>query len=201
MDWIEIGYYVLLVTAVVVINRLWDNAINKQNEKKMAEENIHNINAEDQAPSDPKTMLLLTETLKQLNLKVDFDTEDKDVVRTDYQGEHFIIKVENNKFIEVRDLFWYEAPLDDLDNLSIIYKVTNWCNLNTSCRMIYSLNEKENTINIHTLTTLLWIPEIPEIEQYLEATLAYMLKVKHIFYTATKGISIKFDDNTNSGPF
>ena len=125
MDWIELGYYFLLVTVVVVINRLWDNAINKKNEKKMAEGNMHKNNAKDQAPSESKTMLLLTETLKQLNLKVDFDTEEKDVVRTDYQGEHFIIKGGNNKFIEIQDLFWYEAPLDDLDNLSIIYKVTN----------------------------------------------------------------------------
>ena len=201
MDWLEVGYYVFLVIAVVLINRAWDNAIKRKQEKDV-EEKIRKMeankqNANEKSPemhgevpvsSESGTMVLLTETMKQLNLDVVFDKEDKDAVRTIFQGEHLIIRIENSKFIEVRDLFWYEAPLDDLDNLSIIQKTINWCNLNTTCRMIYSRNDEEKTINLHTLVSMLWIPEIPDLDQYLGATLTYMLQVKGAFYSTMERI-------------
>jgi hypothetical protein len=211
MDWLEVGYYVFLVIAVVLINRAWDNAIKRKQEKDV-EEKIRKMetnkqDAKEKSPemqgevpvsSESGTMVLLTETMKQLNLEVVFDEEDKDAVRTIFQGEHLIIRIENNKFIEVRDLFWYEAPLDDLDNLSIIQKTLNWCNLNTTCRMIYSRNDEEKTINIHTLVTLLWIPEIPDLDQYLGATLMYMLQVKGVFYSTMERIRREVYERINT---
>ena len=211
MDWLEVGYYVFLVIAVVLINRAWDNAIKRKQEKDV-EEKIRKMEANKQdakekspemqgevpVSSESGTMVLLTETMKQLNLEVVFDEEDKDAVRTIFQGEHLIIRIENNKFIEVRDLFWYEAPLDDLDNLSIIQKTLNWCNLNTTCRMIYSRNDEEKTINIHTLVTLLWIPEIPDLDQYLGATLMYMLQVKGVFYSTMERIRREVYERINT---
>lgn len=211
MDWLEVGYYVFLVIAVVLINRAWDNAIKRKQEKDV-EEKIRKMEANKQdakekspemqgevpVSSESGTMILLTETMKQLNLEVVFDEEDKDAVRTIFQGEHLIIRIENSKFIEVRDLFWYEAPLDDLDNLSIIQKTINWCNLNTTCRMIYSRNDEEKTINLHTLVSMLWIPEIPDLDQYLGATLTYMLQVKGVFYSTMERIRREQYENVNA---
>lgn len=207
MDWISVGYCVGLGVLVVVLNRVWDNAL-KRIQEKDAEEKMRNMktnndkvmNGEendsipeverDNLPGtvDPETKQLLVDTLEKLKLEAKVDEDFKEFVMTDFQGEHFRIKIENKKFIEVQDLHWYEAPLDDLDNLLTIQKAMNWINMTTTCRMVYTIDNDDNMVNLHTQAALLWIPEIPDIDQYLEATLRYMLQVKNIFYSTMEKI-------------
>lgn len=192
MDWLEVVYFFGLVIVVVVVQRLWDNVIEK-NKRKKAEEEIKKLKTKDmkneknedtKVSTEPEVMLLLTQTLREMKLDIRHDEEDGDFVMTTFQGEYFRIKVENEKFIEVQDLFWYEAPVEDLDNLSMIQKTINLINTtNTFCRMIYSIDEEEKKINLHTLTSLLWIPEIPDLDQYLGSTMTYMLRIKMAFYS------------------
>ena len=183
---------IVLCAIVALVRDFYYKHVKPNNDKVMNEQEHDSIPEveRDNIPEtvDPKTKQLLVDTLEKLKLEAKVDEDFKEFVMTDFQGEHFRIKIENKKFIEVQDLHWYEAPLDNLDNLLIIHKAMNWINMTTSCRMVYTIDDDENKVNLHTQTTLLWIPEIPEIDQYLEATLRYMLQVKSIFYSSMEKI-------------
>ena len=183
---------IVLCAIVALVRDFYYKHVKPNNDNVMNEEEYDDIPEveRDNIPEtvDPETKQLLVDTLEKLKLEAKVDEDFKEFVMTDFQGEHFRIKIENKKFIEVQDLHWYEAPLDNLDNLLIIHKAMNWINMTTSCRMVYTIDDDENKVNLHTQTTLLWIPEIPEIDQYLEATLRYMLQVKSIFYSTMEKI-------------
>lgn len=183
---------IVLCAIVALVGDFYYKHVKSKKDKVMNEDVYDDIPEveRDNIPEavDPETKQLLVDTLEKLKLEAKVDEDFKEFVMTDFQGEHFRIKIENKKFIEVQDLHWYEALLDNLDNLLIIHKAMNWINMTTSCRMVYTIDDDENKVNLHTQTTLLWIPEIPEIDQYLEATLRYMLQVKSIFYSTMEKI-------------
>ena len=158
---------IVLCAIVALVRDFYYKHVKPNNDKVMNEQEHDSIPEveRDNIPEtvDPKTKQLLVDTLEKLKLEAKVDEDFKEFVMTDFQGEHFRIKIENKKFIEVQDLHWYEAPLDNLDNLLIIHKAMNWINMTTSCRMVYTIDDDENKVNLHTQTTLLWIPEIPEI--------------------------------------
>ena len=193
---------IVLCAIVALVSDFYYKHVKPNNDKVMNEQEHDSILEveRDNIPEtvDPKTKQLLVDTLEKLKLEAKVDEDFKEFVMTDFQGEHFRIKIENKKFIEVQDLHWYEAPLDNLDNLLIIQKAMNWINMTTSCRMVYTIDDDENKVNLHTQTTLLWIPEIPDIDQYLEATLRYMLQVKNIFYSTVEKIRRAKHENENA---
>lgn len=183
---------IVLCAIVALVRDFYYKHVKPNNDQVMNKEEYDDIPEveRDNIPEavDPETKQLLVDTLKKLNLEVKLDEDYTEYVMTDYQGEHFRIKIENKKFIEVQDLHWYEAPVDDLDNFLVVQKAMNWINMITTCRMVYTIDNDDNMVNLHTQAALLWIPEIPDIDQYLEATLRYMLQVKSIFYSTMEKI-------------
>lgn len=130
----------------------------------------------------------LFSVLRKLNLDYKLN-EDGDII-FQYQGENLqILASDDRKYILIRDLWWYSAPLDDIENLAILHRAVNECNFeNASSILAYTQDTDENTINIHTFRTMFWIPEIPEIEVYFRATLDGVLHMHHRFYDKMESI-------------
>lgn len=93
-------------------------------------------------------------------------------------------------FIEIQDPFWYKAPLEDIDNLSVIHKAINNCNMFGMCKIVYT-HQEDKTINLHTLVQITFIPEIPDIDKYLGSMMIYMLEYKKMFYNEMEDIRKK----------
>ena len=145
----------------------------------------------------PTTRELLFSVLHNLNLEYKLD-QDEDIMFT-YQGEHFEIWAQDeSKFIEIRYLWWFDAPLDDIDNLSIIHKAVNECNIYGKDRIVYSYQTDENTINLHTFSYFLWIPQIPEIEKYFTCMLEDAMKSQRLFFQTMEKIRREQYANTNN---
>ena len=113
---------------------------------------------------------LLMTVLKEMNCQPEEDQQEPDRILVAYQGERFIIDYsENSKYISIHDVWWYNAPLDDIELLSDIRKVVNACNFDNHTTLIYTINTEENVIGVHTRQSMLFVPEIHNLKDYLAA--------------------------------
>lgn len=143
---------------------------------------------------NPSAMTLLTHTLDQLNLQYHYEEDTPDsnneAVIVSYQGEKIrIVITKGYKFIEVHDNYWYNAPLEDIENLSILHRAVNTYNFNSACaRIVYTHDTNDNTIDLHTFCNILWVKEIPDIDQYLLSTFNTTLQAHQVFYSMMENI-------------
>ncbi|MBR5730101.1 MAG: hypothetical protein IKX61_07870 [Prevotella sp.] len=176
--------YIIVFVAVTLLVAAWFRSYQNQRQKKsVAEENATDTNAEDtNTQQRAKTMntpttnpyegmtqreLLMT-VLKELNCQPEEDETEPDRILVAYQGERFIIDYsEQSKYISIHDVWWYNAPLDDIELLSDIRKVVNACNFDNHTTLIYTINTEENVIGVHTRQSMIFVPEIHNLRDYL----------------------------------
>lgn len=97
-----------------------------------------------------------------------------------YQGEEFLIEANNESaFIMIWDLWWSGLDLDssDIDKLK---QAINETNLKSAPTTLYSIDEEDNKMGLHTKRNVLFIAEIPNIELYLKANLDSFFTVHQI---------------------
>ena len=150
----------------------------KTGSEEIIEENMEQVDI--QLP-DSTTRTLLMVALRKLNLQYEFDDDQNLLIK--YQGEQFRIIAENDKpWIQVQDCWWYGESLDDIDNLALLHRAVNECNIRDANKMVYTYNKEEHEVGIHTLRDLLWLPQIPDSDQYLQAAFDTMLRSHHYFF-------------------
>ena len=153
--------------------------------KHMKEENNKEVEAATTAvgggASELSTRTFLQVVLRKLNLSYEFDEDQNFIVG--YHGETFrIIAKDDLVYLYIQDLAWYDAPLDDIDNLSILYKAVNECNMRETVRLVYTYDKAENELHLHTLYDILWMCQIPDAESYLRVSLDNMLRSHQLFF-------------------
>lgn len=171
---LSIPLLVLLIWGVVDFFK--NRMKNIQSEKMTMEQKVEKV-----AEPQMATRMLLQVTLHKLNLQYDFD--DTQSFRVTYQGEHFrILADDENGWIQIQDCGWYEASLDDIDNLALLHRGVNECNMRDLNKIVYTYNKIEKEVWLHTLRDLLWIPQIPSLEIYLQSTFNSMLRSHQLFF-------------------
>lgn len=115
---------------------------------------------------------LMIDVLDALNLSFDQDEDDSEIF-VQYQGEWFriLFYTEKTYVVVIQDTFWHSAPLDDIDNLSLTHKAINRYNIEGNFKMFYTYRKDTNEVAIHTMHEALWLPQIPDLKQYLLAIL------------------------------
>ena len=105
---------------------------------------------------------------------------DEYYVYFNYQGETFlIIAKRDTKWINVYDLWWYSlSSYKDIEEFSILRKLINEENKNGSYIVFYTINNENEQIDVHTKKNVLFIPQIPDIDQYLISVLQYFFETK-----------------------
>ncbi len=89
-----------------------------------------------------------------------------------YQGEHFLVGAENDRpYIHVYDYAWKSINLSDIDELARLRKAINEANWEGSVVTVFTIDNETQTMDVHCKTVLLFIPEIPNIEEYLKLEL------------------------------
>ena len=73
------------------------------------------------------------------------------VVKYDYQNGHFNMRIEPKKsFVSMSYLFFFNTSME---NLSLVRSLCNQVNMNSEIeRVVYSLNEEKNEIDLHIIT-------------------------------------------------
>ncbi len=126
---------------------------------------------------------LFLDTLTRIGCQ--YELGEGDDIIFGYQGEQFIVKANNNNhFIHIYDTYWGHVELYNVEDLSRLKKAINVSNLSNSVTAVYTVNEAGGTVDVHSKMAILFISEIPAIDDYLRMEL-------NEFFRAHETISIE----------
>ena len=128
---------------------------------------------EDKPEEDAKgTRDLFLETLTKIGCQYEIgDGEDGDI-NFGYQGEYFTVRASNKvRYIQIYDTHWGHVELYNIDEFARLKKAINESNLRNSVTTVYTIDEAGNNVDVHCKSVILFIPEIPDIENYLRLEL------------------------------
>ena len=136
---------------------------------------------EKQEKEDTKTLMennkgtrdLFLETLAKIGCQYEFaDEEGDDRIFFAYQGEHFFVNATNEGwYIHIYDTHWGHVELYDIEEFARLKKAINGSNLNNSVMTVYTIDEAGSNVDVHCKSTILFVPQIPRIEDYLRLEL------------------------------
>lgn len=108
-----------------------------------------------------------------------------------YRGEIFYADAMNeSKWIEIFDPFWYEIDLNDATGFAMLKEAINMSNIELSVTTIYEVNRKENKVYVHSKTDFSINKQQPDIENFVRMTL-------NDFTLAHRGIIFSLSDMKN----
>ena len=123
--------------------------------------------------NDKGTRDLFLETLTKIGCQYELPEDEEDGrIMFAYQGEHFLVNATNNGwYIHIHDPYWEHVELYDIDDFARLKKVINGSNLNNCVTTVYTIDEAGKTADVHCKSTILFVPQIPHIEDYLRVEL------------------------------
>lgn len=135
------------------------------------------------------TRNLLIQTLKQLGGSILGISEKDGRINYAYQGHQFYFdSTDECSYINIWDPYWYDIPLDDIDQLALMRKVINLANLNEICQLFYTIGKDENQAYVHSRRNILFVPQILDIDKYLHSELTMMFNIERHFVTELERI-------------
>ena len=151
---------------------LYDKAIAQMNEER--NEKVNDRMQQEVNENVKGTRDLFLETLTKIGCQYQLAEEDgDDRIFFAYQGENFFVYARNDsRFIYVYDTHWGHVELYDVDEFTRLKKAINGSNLSNSVVTIYTIDEEGKNVDVHSKSTVLFIPQIPEIEEYLRHELS-----------------------------
>ena len=146
---------------------LYDETLAQMDEERKQE------NASTLMENNKGTRDLFLETLTKIGCQYEFAEEEGDNrIFFAYQGEHFFVNATNEGwYIHIYDTHWGHIELYDIEEFARLKKAINGSNLNNSVMTIYTIDEAGSSVDVHCKSTILFIPQIPRIEDYLRLEL------------------------------
>ena len=168
--------WLLVVIVGVVLLALVQN---RKEDKRTIEDLQGQLAAEkQQVPLEkPRVRDLFLETLTKMGCKYEFDDENR--ICFQWQGGYFVgIASNESLFVTVWYFQWGEWELYDIDMLSRVKRVINDANISYSLNVVYTLNEEGGNFYIHSCKNFVFVPQLPDIEGYLQAMLGEFFTVR-----------------------
>lgn len=129
---------------------------------------------------------LVQSTLRKIGCEPEMETNENTThIFFTYQGERFTIECNDScKFIVIYDTWWHElSTYSDVEEIADLHKTINLANQYSSCTVVYSVNNEVEQIGVHTRRTILFVPQIPDIDHYLISVLSDFFKVQRFVLT------------------
>ena len=116
---------------------------------------------EDKGEEKMGTRDLFLETLTKIGCQYEIDSEDGNILFA-YQGENFVATANNEG--------WY----------SRLKKAVNHANINCATMTIYTINEEGKTVDVHCKSVFPFMPQMPNLEDYLRNELGDFFTAHHL---------------------
>lgn len=128
------------------------------------------------ASDNPRTRDFFLETLRKMGCKYSIEEEKEEeedkAIYFSFQGENFTVYAINESLmVNVWDFHWYQQDVYDLEALSRLKRAINNVNINCHVNIVYCIDKEIGKLSLHSHQQLLFIQEIPHIEDYLQARL------------------------------
>lgn len=177
--WIILG--LMLIAAAYFFGRVGFAIENDKEQSEYAKTNETIDKAID--AEDNNTRNLVINTLKEIGCQPEID--DNDRIYFKYQGETFQIEADNDHlFIVIWDAWWGKIKTDDY-NVPTLKEAVNQTNREIDITVLYTIDEVQNTLGIHSKQYLPFTKTLPAIEEYLCANL-------DLFFVAHQVLKEKF---------
>lgn len=187
----EIVLAIAAVTIVLFLMMRYKGKKEEQESNDAADKIMQDVNEQAQEEKgnimEPKsinmnigTRDLFLQTLVRIGCQYEIvgDDADKGDISFGYQGENFIARTSNNfKYLHLYDTYWGRIDMYDIDEFSRLRKAVNESNLNNSVTAVYTIDKESSTVNVHSKSVILFIPQIPDIENYLRLELNEFFRV------------------------
>lgn len=106
---------------------------------------------------------------------------DDNVFGIEFDDTDVIIQVnENQHSLTLYELNWHKVSEDDIDGMLKLTKEMN--HINSLGGIKFVLNKYDDYFHLSSAYTIPFIPEIPELEDYLSSALDKLLTYKDFFY-------------------
>ena len=116
---------------------------------------------------------LFLETLTKIGCQYEIGEGEEGDINFAYQGEYFIVKATNKgSFIHIYDTHWAQVELYDIDEFARLKKAINESNMRNSVTTVYTIDEAGSSVDVHCKSVILFVPEIPDIAEYLRVELS-----------------------------
>lgn len=179
----------LIPIAVVVgfVGTYWGIRVlkNKMQQKKMGARTASVMN-EKGDNNDIPISRMTTRNLIQLalrNLAIAYDFDENNAFRITYQGEHLIVDAKDDiVWITIYDVWWYDAPMDDIENMNLVHRAINDYNRFGDAKLIFSFDDERGKIGVHAIMNAIFIEQIPNLDQLLRAYMDIVLASHQHFY-------------------
>ena len=137
-----------------------------------------NADKGEQGEEQVATRQLVIDTLSKMNCTP--RVQENTGIAFNFQGGNFVIDAEDGcKFIIVYYPFWYTFRPDDIEMMAACQKAVSRANHKYNCTTLYSIYKDENAVALHTKRQMLFIKEIPALEQYLPSMLTDFFRSAH----------------------
>jgi len=187
----EIVLAIAAVTIVLFLMMRYKGKKEEQESNDAADRIMQDVNEQAQEEKgnimEPKsinmnigTRDLFLQTLVRIGCQYEIvgDDADKGDISFGYQGENFIARTSNNfRYLHLYDTYWGRIDMYDIDEFSRLRKAVNESNLNNSVTAVYTIDKESSTVNVHSKSVILFIPQIPDIENYLRLELNEFFRV------------------------
>ena len=121
---------------------------------------------------------LLIRTLQEMGCPVKID--DHQNIEFAYQGQQFIALAANELLcIDIIYPWWHSCSLFDVEYLGQLKKAINEVNSNGRVCTYTLISNEQDTVGVHSRKNLLFIPQIPNLTDYLQAMLADFFRTRH----------------------
>ena len=173
-DIITYGLIVFFVGAIILA--IWSDWHNEQRRRKEFEQMkalaTSQSNPTVQTEKNKGTRDLLLDTLTKIGCQYQLGEGDDDRIYFPFQGENFIVDASNeNIYIHIWDACWAQVELYDIDEVARIKRAINTSNLNSIVTTVFTIDEASSTLEVHSKTTIPFLPTMPHLEDYLRVTL------------------------------
>ena len=168
---------VIFIAAMGLLNQIFEDIKKKSKRKKevkMEEDRkIDAIVSQVLSGTVPLgTRELFLETLTGIGCQYTLGEGEDNRIFFDFQGEHFFANVSDDaSLIHIWDPCWVHVELYDIDEVARIKKAINTSNLNSTVTAVFTINEAGSTLEVHSKTTIPFLPTMPHLEDYLRVTL------------------------------
>lgn len=180
-----LGFFLAVVVCVIIVklSNWWDNRREEKDSQRMiamnqdaAARQIMNDTLERSKNSMEQTKGtkdLFLETLSKIGCQYELgEGEDDDKIFFAYQGENFTASANNEGwYVHIWDTYWDEVELYNIDEFARLKKAINLSNLNCATTTVYTIDEAGSNVDVHCKSVILFIPQIPELENYLRMEL------------------------------
>ena len=181
-----LGFFLAVVACAIIVklSNWWDNRKEEKERQRIitmnqdaAARQIMNDTFErskNVMEQTKGTRDLFLETLSKIGCQYELGEgeEDSDKIYFAYQGENFTASASNDGwYVHLWDTHWGHVELYDIDEFARLKKAINLSNLNCATMTVYTIDEEGSNVDVHCKSVIPFIPQIPELENYLRGEL------------------------------